>query len=96
MWARVARAQKRKGGEMVSDTPNKFIREIPTDPHLMADSDIDEPTTSFLGDDLETGLETQTDERETAVGSTLKEDLSEWACTFGVTHNALDALLKVL
>lgn len=71
MWARVARAQKRKGGEMVSDTPNKFIREIPTDPHLMADSDIDEPTTSFLGDDLETGLETQTEERETAVGSTL-------------------------
>ncbi|KAL2103346.1 hypothetical protein ACEWY4_000214 [Coilia grayii] len=27
---------------------------------------------------------------------TLKEELSEWACNFGITHNALDALLKVL
>lgn len=30
------------------------------------------------------------------VGLTLSEELSEWASTFRVTHNAVDALLKIL
>lgn len=36
------------------------------------------------------------DDNEEVVGSTLREELSRWASTFGITHNALDAGLKLL
>lgn len=39
--------------------------------------------------------EIETDDNEEAVGPTLREEMSEWASSFSVTHNALDALLKV-
>lgn len=87
MWARVSRAQKRH----CRTDPN---RESHSSEPVSGNSDLDVPNTPFYE------LAPVTDVEETEVVDmaepTLREELTEWACDFGVHHNALDALLKVL
>ena len=86
MWARVSRAQKRKGEDTESNISGKSVREISNGTHVVNEINLGKPNTAL----------TEIYDDEGVVGPTLREELSEWASTFYVKHNAVDALLKIL
>lgn len=95
IWARVSRAQKRQGEDLESHTPKKSVREISGGTNTVAEINLGELNT-LCEDRPHIVTEIETDDNEEAVGPTLRDEMSEWASNFSVTHNALDALLKVL
>lgn len=88
IWARVSRAQKAANKETHSSV--EMVRVAESDSHSH-NQHFEEEILGIFPDPALSSSESEQDPTPK-----LREELSEWACTFQVKHNAVDALLNIL